>query len=201
MWKAYQAGNITVVDTSLATRSDYTAKAKLLARCEIALHIQEELMRRALWTFGKDKKTYATPMCLVLEEAHQFVPSKPTLILQQDLCTLLSISTKEYRKFGFGHLFIDQSFNAIHEDLQMQTFLLGATTQPADLRYVQERFGTEVVSATQRTTGGLKSSWVALGVATPMSNLPWEIESYTENEVSFLAKDSEAKPHTGTVEP
>jgi DNA helicase HerA-like ATPase len=198
MWKAFAANNITVLDVSLSNRGDLTAEQKLANRCKIAYYVQQQLMRVALNTYGKTKKPYSTPTCIVLEEAHEFVPSefvpsKQTRKYQEWLCALFSISTKEYRKYGSGHLFIDQSLKAIHEGLQIQTFLLGTTTQPSDLRYVQERLGSEVASAAQRTTGGVKSSWAVLGVATPMVNLAWEIESYTGGEVNFLAK-SKSEP-------
>lgn len=196
MWKAFSANDITVLDVSLANRGDLTAEQKLENRCKIVYYIQQQLMRMALEIYGKEKKPYSTPTCIVLEEAHEFVPSEPKGKYQDWLCSLFSISTKEYRKYGSGHLFIDQSLKAIHESLQIQTFLLGTTTQPADLRYVQERLGSEVASAAQRTTGGVKSSWAVLGVATPMVNLAWEIESYTDAEVDFLASKSESDAQT-----
>ncbi len=191
MWKAFDNGDLVVLDLSLADRFDLTAEQKLDARCEIAYHIQQKLMTVALLQFGKTKKPYGTPTCIVLEEAHQFVPSVPTRRYQQWLSAIFSISTKEYRKYGSGHVFIDQSLKALHEDLQIQSFLLGATTQPADLSYLKDRLGENIAAATQRTTGGSRSTWVALGAATPMSNLPWEIESFDDKDLSLFASSAE----------
>jgi hypothetical protein len=194
MWEAFEKKkDITILDVSLAHRSELTAEQKLDLRCKITYYIQQRFMRVAQFKFSKEKKPYASPTCIVLEEAHEFVPSNPTRTGQQHLNELFSISTKEYRKFGTGHLFIDQSLRAIHSDLQIQTFLLGATTQPADLSHLEEKLGKNVATAVQRTIGGIVApSWVAFGAATPMSNLPWELESLSEKQLSIFANRSKA---------
>ncbi len=192
MWECFRRNEITVLDVSLAKRTDMKAEAKLDARCKIVYHIQQILMREASSAFESTKKQYAAPTCIVLEEAHQFVPHEPQLKYQKLLVDLFSMSTKEYRKCGSGHVFIDQSLKAIHENLQIQTFLLGATTQPTDAGYLENKLGTTVAAAVERTIGGTPSpSWVVLGAATPVSNLPWEIVSFRDDELSiFRAEES-----------
>lgn len=193
MWKALNENNITVVDASLAHRRDLTVEMKQHARCEIAYHVQQVMMEFALSTYAKTRKSYSTPSCIVLEEAHQFVPARPQQEYQKLLCPLFSISTKEYRKFGLGHLFIDQSLKSIHEDLQIQTFLLGATTQPTDLNYLEEKLGSNVSEATRRTTPAPNQSWVAIGAATPITDLPWEIDGIDDKELGGLLQRNNEK--------
>jgi len=186
MWTALRDNNITIVDASLAHRRDLAAELKQRARCEIAYHVQQVMMDQALSTYAKTQKSYSVPSCIVLEEAHEFVPSRPEQEFEKLLCPLFSISTKEYRKYGMGHLFIDQSLKSIYEDLQIQTFLLGATTQPTDLNYLEQKLGSNVSEATKRTTGPPHPSWVAIGAATPITDLPWEIELLEEDKLASL---------------
>lgn len=187
MWEAFKWNDLTILDVSFAA-SNANAEEKLRGRCSIVYRIQQELMRVALRTYGKTKASYGCPTCIILEECHQFVPPKVLANRHQEvLRALFSMSTKEYRKCGSGHVFIDQSLGAISEDLQIQTFLLGATTTPADLRFLESQLGKEVALAAQRTIGGSETpSWVAYGVATPMNGIPWEIESFTPSDLSLL---------------
>jgi hypothetical protein len=189
MWAAFSRNDLTVLDVSFAGASA-KAETKLRARCSIVYHIQQTLMRVALGTFRKTGESYGCPTCIVLEECHQFVPPRALADLyQKQLSLLLSMSTKEYRKYGSGHVFIDQSLGAISEDLQIQTFLLGATTTPADLRFLESQLGTEVALAAQRTAGGTETpSWVAYGAATPMTGIPWEIVTFKPGELAMLSK-------------
>lgn len=197
MWESFRRDDLTVLDVSLSSRGDMTAEAKLIARCAIVYHIQEILMRTALAEYGKTKKTYCAPTCIVLEEAHEFVPANPEFKYQKSLSALFSISTKEYRKCGSGHIFIDQSLASLHHDLQIQTFLLGATVQPADLNYLEQKLGKDVAAAIQRTTGGIATpSWVAFGAATPMVNLPWELESFREKDLSIFETKEQTENHS-----
>ena len=142
-------------------------------------------------TYGKTKASYGCPTCIILEECHQFVPPKVLANRHQELLrALFSMSTKEYRKYGSGHVFIDQSLGAISEDLQIQTFLLGATTSPADLCFLESQLGREVALAAQRTIGGTETpSWVAYGVATPTNGIPWEIETFKPEELSIFSNE------------
>jgi len=192
MWESFRGNNLTVLDVSLSSRGDMTAEDKLTARCKMVYHIQQVLMRTAVAEYGKTKKPYCAPTCIVLDEAHEFVPSNPQVGYQKQLSILFSISTKEYRKYGSGHIFIDQSLASLHHDIQIQTFLLGGTTQPDDLSYLGVKLGENVVAAVQRTIGGTGApSWVAFGTATPMTNLPWELESLGEAQLSILALKKE----------
>lgn len=135
--------------------------------------------------FQKTDTPYGSQTCVILEEAHQFVPAKSEIPIQQRLSATFSISTKEYRKYGLGHVFIDQSLRAISDDLQIQTLVLGATTTPADLGLIESRLGKEVMSAAQRTA--MSHSWVVLGAAAPMLSIPWEIEPFNPDDWSFMA--------------
>lgn len=138
-------------------------------------------MWKALSDFAKDKKRWKNDACIVLDEAHGFVQEG------LDLARLLAVSTKEYRKFGLGHVFIDQSLAAISKDLQIQTFFLGHTTTPAEVNFMREQLGEEVVSAAQRTVGtGERRSWVACGAATPQTDVPWEFEAFAAEDLKHL---------------
>ena len=187
MWEALKRSDLAILDVSFAT-SNAKVEEKLRGRCSIAYRIQQELMRFALRTYGKTKKSYGCPTCIVLEECHQFVPPKALANRHQELVrNLFSMSSKEYRKYGSGHVFIDQSLGAISEDLQIQTFLLGATTTPSDIYSLETRLGRDVSIAAQRTIGGTeRRSWVAYGVSTPMVGIPWEIETFKPDELSML---------------
>ena len=183
------AAALVILDVSFPTLVPPGAEFKLEKRCDIVYGIQQELMGRALHNFASSGLPYGLQTCVVLDEAHEFVPYKPNIEAQAEVATLFSISSKEYRKFGLGHIFIDQSLKAISEDLQIQTFLLGATTTPADLSFLESRLGKEVISAAQRTIGGTDTpSWVAYGAATPMNGIPWEIETFKPKELSILSK-------------
>jgi hypothetical protein len=190
MWKTFSQNDLTILDISFAA-ANAKAEQKLRGRCSILYWVQQELMRVALRTYGKTKKSYGSPTCIILEECHQFVPPRAMANPHQELLrTLFSMSTKEYRKYGSGHLFISQSLGAISEDLQVQTFLLGATTTPADVRFLESQLGREVALAAQRTAGGTEPpSWVAYGVATPMNGIPWEIETFRPEELSIFSKE------------
>jgi len=185
VFEAFEKEDLVILDISFARANG--AEDKLEGRCHVVYGIQQSLMKLALSHYARTKKPYGIPTCIVLEEAHQFVPSKPLMDIQRMVSTIFAISTKEYRKFGLGHIFIDQSLKAISEDLQIQTFLLGATTTPGDLDFMTSRLGKQVVSATQRTIGGAKrSSWVVYGAGTPVTGIPWEIESFAPDDLVAL---------------
>lgn len=184
----FHNNDLTILDISLTGKS-MGAEGKASLRCEAVYDIQQALMRHAAWKYGKTREPYGLQGCVVLDEAHEFVPHMPTSDVQKRVSALFSISTKEYRKYGLGHIFIDQSLKAISEDLQIQTFLLGATTTPTDIGFLESSLGSEVASAAQRTIGGVeKPSWVAYGVATPVNGIPWEIETLGPKDISLLLK-------------
>lgn len=188
--ETFYGGDLTIVDVSL-TKGQLKAEEKVDLRCRIVCDLHQALMRHASWQYGTTKFLYGMQGCIVLDEAHEFVPFKHTFNIQRQLTTLFSISTKSYRKYGLGHIFIDQSLKAISQDLQIQTYLLGATTTPTDINFVESQLGEEVASAAQRTIGGVeRPSWVAYGVATPMNGIPWEIDALGTSDVSALSERS-----------
>ncbi len=184
VFDSLRRNDLTILDVSFAKQTSLKAEEKLSLRCEIIEEMQQTLMRVAQKEYDEKRVPYAYQTCIFLEESHEFVPPKYIVNAQQKLSTLFSISTKEYRKYGLGHVFIDQSLKAISEDLQIQTFLLGATTTPADLSFLESRLGKDVFGAVQRTAGS--NSWVALGAATPMASIPWEITSFKPEDLSLL---------------
>jgi hypothetical protein len=178
----FRSGELTVIDASLLHHQGL-AEDKIRARCELAYALQQRLMTEATQHYDRTKSAYAYNGCLFLEEAHEFIPSSPTFEIQKKLNVLFSISTKEYRKYGLGLVFIDQSLRAIHEDLQVQTYFLGTTATPGDLEFLRTRLGVHVADAVQRTRRGERtSSWVVYGLATPFPGIPWEIMSFGKVE-------------------
>jgi DNA helicase HerA-like ATPase len=201
MWKEanqllqnLRQNQITIVDLSLA-RTDLNSEEKLRARCHIVYDIHEMIMVLALREYAEKHVPYGFQTCIVLEEAHQFVPARTDIAIQRKLSATFSVSTKEYRKYGLGHVFIDQSLKAISEDLQIQTFVLGATTTPADLSFLESRLGKEVVSAAQRTA--ITHSWIVLGAAAPMASIPWEIEAFNVEDLSFMSTELHPSNNNG----
>ena len=185
LFKTSGAGVLAILDVSFP-ESTYSPKDKLKKRCSTVCRIHDRLMRRASEDYARSKVPYGLQTCIILDEAHEFVPHSP-MEFQRDISTLFSISTKEYRKFGLGHIFIDQSLAAMSNELQIQTYLLGATTSPTDLNCLRSQLGRNVASAAQRTVGGTETpSWVAYGIATPVNGIPWEIETFKPDELSIL---------------
>ncbi len=184
--RTLQTNQITLVDLSLA-KTDLNSDDKLRARCQIMYEIHDTLMGLALREYAEKHTPYGYQTCVVLEEAHQFVPARSEIPIQQRLSATFAISTKEYRKYGLGHVFIDRSLKAISEDLQIQTLILGATSTPADLGFIESRLGKEVMSAAQRTD--LPHSWIILGAATPMPSVPWEIEPFNLGDLLFMSAE------------
>jgi|GEM_PF-1553932 len=178
----FHSGKLTVIDASLLQHQE-SAEDKIRARCDLVYALQQRLMTEATQHYDRTKSTYAYNGCMFLEEAHEFIPSSPNFEIQKKLNVLFSISTKEYRKYGLGLVFIDQSLRGIHEDLQVQTYFLGTTATPGDLEFLRTRLGAHVADAVQRTRReGLTSSWVVYGLATPFPGIPWEIMSFGKVE-------------------
>jgi len=101
---------------------------------------------------------------------------------------MFAIGTKEYRKHGLGHIFIDQSLRSISQDLQIQTFFFGSTNAPADLFFLREQLGEDLASAAQRAGDPSTRSWVAFGEGTPVPNIPWELEMPSISEIPELLR-------------
>ncbi len=186
----FNSGNLTIIDASLLQHQGL-AEDKIRARCDLVYQIQQRLMAEATRSYDKAKSLYAYDGCVVLDEAHEFIPSVPNFEIQKKLNTLFSISTKEYRKYGLGLIFIDQSLRAIHEDLQVQAYLLGMTATPGDLEFLRARLGGHVADAVQRTRRAENvSTWVAYGLATPFPGIPWEIVSFSDSNEGRLLSTS-----------
>ena len=178
----FNSGKLTIIDASLL-QHEASAEDKIKARCDLVYKLQQKLMAEATQSYDSMKSPYAYNGCILLEEAHEFIPSSPNFEIQKNLNVLFSISTKEYRKYGLGLIFIDQSLKAVCEDLQVQTYLLGATATPGDLEYLRGRLGGQVADAVQRTRReGNTSTWVVYGLATPFPGIPWEIASFGDAE-------------------
>jgi hypothetical protein len=181
---ALSKGNLVILDISFRT-TDLKASQKLRARCWVLQDIQESLMKEAAKRYNPEAPV-EFQTCVVLEEAHEFIPQKAMLKQEHDNLNLLfAISTKEYRKYGLGHIFLDQSLKAISEDIQIQTFILGSTVTPSDVRFLETQLGEDVVSVVQRTAGS--HSWVAFGQATPLGNIPWEINAFKADDLRWLS--------------
>ncbi|MDG6998660.1 MAG: ATP-binding protein [Nitrososphaerota archaeon] len=180
----FDSKKLTVIDCSLL---DYhgSAEEKIQERGKLVYALQQNLMVEASRAYAATKTPYAYNGCIVLEEAHEFIPSSPEFEIQKKLNLLFSVSTKEYRKYGLGLIFIDQSLGAVFAALQVQTYLLGAPATPGDLEFLRSRLGDNLADAVQRTRReGAVSSWVAYGLATPYPGIPWEIVSFENaNEV------------------
>jgi DNA helicase HerA-like ATPase len=186
----FKARRLTVLDLSLP-RYRGLAEEKITRRDELVYALQQSLMTEAVEEYEKAKSPYAYGSCILLEEAHEFIPSSPNFEIQKKLNLLFSIATKEYRKYGLGLIFIDQSLGAVSPDLQVQTYLLGAPATPGDVDLIRSRLGRRLAAAVQRTRReGKASSWVAFGLATPFQGIPWEIVSF-EDANDALEEDYE----------
>jgi DNA helicase HerA-like ATPase len=187
-----KGGLLAIVDVSFAEEVDKLSSAKeaVEKRCAIVYDIQRALMRRTQKEY--DKPTRRLDVCIVVEEAHEFVPSRPLTGIegnQESLSTLFAISTKEFRKYGLGHIFIDQSLGSISDEMQIRTYFLGAIGGPRDFEILEARLGTHIASAAQRTIGGTENpSWITYGAATPMPTIPWEIVLAKPENLPLLAK-------------
>ncbi|MGH9918758.1 MAG: hypothetical protein ACRD6W_07820, partial [Nitrososphaerales archaeon] len=147
--KEFRSGRITIIDASLLTHRGL-AEEKIQERCALAYDLQQRLMVEATRAYDTTKSPYAYNGCILLEEAHEFVPASPDFEIQGKLDTLFSISTKEYRKYGLGLMFIDQSLQAVYRELQVQTYILGSPATPGDLEFLKTRLGDDVADAVQR---------------------------------------------------
>ncbi|MGA2790344.1 MAG: DUF87 domain-containing protein [Candidatus Bathyarchaeia archaeon] len=154
----------------------------------MAWRIEEDLISQASSHFAETEKTYDFKTCVILEEAHDFVPAKPMHDDQEALTETFAVATKEFRKHGLGHIFIDQSLRTISPELQIQTFLFGSTNAPADLLFLRKQLGEDIASAIQRTSATLTRTWVAFGEATPVPNIPWELEMPNSSRIPELLK-------------
>jgi DNA helicase HerA-like ATPase len=176
----FNSKKLTIIDASLLAHKR-SAEEKIQERCRLVYELQQQLMVEATQAYERTKLPYAYDGCIMLEEAHEFIPASPDFEIQRKLSVLFSISTKEYRKYGLGLIFIDQSLRAVCDALQVQTYFLGATATPGDLEFLRSRLGSNLADAVQRTRreGGV-SSWVAYGLATPFPGIAWEIVSFEQ---------------------
>jgi hypothetical protein len=192
VFESEKESTLTIMDVAFAEEVDklYSAVDAVKHRCGILIDIQRALMRRAQKQYAKFTRGLNT--CILIEEAHEFVPNKPLAgisEIQEDLSALFSISTKEFRKYGLGHIFIDQSLGSISADLQIRTYFLGAIGGPRDFKILEARLGGQVASAAQRTIGGTENpSWIVYGTATPMPTIPWEIVLTKPENLPLLVK-------------
>ena len=109
--------------------------------------------------------------------------------IQKQLSKLLALSTKEWRKYGLGHLFIDQSLNGISKNLEIQTFILGYTGNIRDVDLLESQFGKKVANSVQRTlpeSKGNQPTWVIYGVAAPVKDIAWEITSIKKEDLTTI---------------
>jgi DNA helicase HerA-like ATPase len=174
----FNSKKMTTIDVSLLAHRG-SAEEKIQERCNLVYALQQQLMVGATNAYQVTKQPYAYDGCILLEEAHEFIPAAPDFEIQKKLNVLFSIATKEYRKYGLGLIFIDQSLKAVSDALQVQTYILGAPATPGDLEFLKTRLGTNLTDSVQRTRReGAISSWVAYGLATPFPGIPWEIVSF-----------------------
>ena len=82
--RTLKTNQITLVDLSLA-KTDLNSDEKLRARCQITYEIHDTLMGLALREYAEKHTPYGSQTCVILEEAHQFVPAKSEIPMQQRL--------------------------------------------------------------------------------------------------------------------
>jgi hypothetical protein len=168
-------GDLTILDLSIVATAE--GRKEIWERCEVARRLEEDLFKEARLKYHTEHQAHGYQTCIFVEEAHQFVPAE--FDERQSMCLdAFSIGTKEGRKYGLGHVFIDQSLRELSRKLEVQTFIMGRFTSPGNRETVVSVFDEPTFEAIQRTMPGVNSTWIVCGLASPLLGVPWEIESF-----------------------
>jgi hypothetical protein len=181
MLQTFESGAITVVDLS-AIPDD-------AEKCLLAEKIENYVFNRAWEEFKKTHKEYVYNACVFVEEAHRFLPEVPEGEQQTECQKIFIRGAREGRKYGLGHVFIDQRFIGLSKEaMQTQTYILGRVTTPGDIGTLESIVGKDVASAIQRTVP--KKTFIVTGVASPLTIQPCEIEVFqSEDELMKNLKE------------
>jgi DNA helicase HerA-like ATPase len=168
-------GDLTILDLSIVATAG--RREEIWERCEVARRLEEDLFNEARRQYHTEHQEHGYQTCIFVEEAHQFVPAD--VDKGQSACLdAFSIGTKEGRKYGLGHVFIDQSLKELSRKLEVQTFIMGRFTSPGNRETAISLFDELTFEAIQRTMPGANSTWIVCGLASPLLGVPWETESF-----------------------
>lgn len=166
----FESVDLTIVDLSAIPDDD--------EKCLIAKKIENYVFNKALEEYKETHKEYVYNACILVEEAHRFLPEVPEGEQQTDCQKIFIRGAREGRKYGLGHIFIDQRFIGLaKEAMQTQTYVLGRVTTPGDIGALESIAGKDITLAIQRTVP--KRTFIVTGVASPLSNRPCEIEIFS----------------------
>jgi DNA helicase HerA-like ATPase len=147
----------------------------------IAKKIEDYVFNKALEEYRRTHKEYVYNACIFVEEAHRFLPESPEGDQQKECQRIFIRGAREGRKYGLGHIFIDQRFVGLSKEaMQTQTYILGRVTTPGDIGALESVVGKDIALAVQRTVP--KRTFIVTGVASPLSNQPCEIEVFSNIE-------------------
>lgn len=178
--KEFESGKLTIVDLSAVPDDD--------EKCLIAKKIENYVFNKALDQYKRTHKEYVYDACIFVEEAHRFLPETPEGDQQTECQKIFIRGAREGRKYGLGHVFIDQRFIGLSKEaMQTQTYILGRVTTPGDISALESIIGKDIALAVQRTVP--KRTFIITGVASPLSNQPCEIEVFST--ISELIKNLE----------
>jgi DNA helicase HerA-like ATPase len=172
----FDSGVLTIVDLSAIPDDE--------EKCLLAKKIEDYVFNRAWEEFKKTHVEYVYNACIFVEESHRFLPEVPEGD-QQKACQRIFIrGAREGRKYGLGHVFIDQRFIGLSKEaMQTQTYILGRVTTPGDIGTLESVAGKDVAAAIQRTIP--KKTFIVTGVASPLTIQPCEIEVF-QNEKELI---------------
>jgi len=180
-------GSLTIIDLS-----SQSGQAGNQRKCQVAESLEEDLFDRARSLYQKEHKTYGYQTCVFVEEAHQFIPDEGAGFQQGCLGAFLT-GTKEGRKYGLGHVFIDQGLKGLSPKMEVQTYIMGKFTNPGNREIANSMFGERIYDAVQRTSPGANSTWVIYGLASPLLEVPWEIESFSHEDFARALREDGQK--------
>ena len=165
----FEAGTLTIVDLSAVPDDE--------EKCLIARKIENSIFNMAWEEFKKTHKEYVHNACVFVEESHRFLPETPEGDQKTQCQKEFIRDTREGRKYGLGHVFIDQRFIGLSKEaMQTQTYILGRVTTPGDISSLESIVGKDIASAIQRTIS--RKTFILTGVASPLTIQPCEIEMF-----------------------
>lgn len=168
--REFESGRLTIVDLSAVPDDD--------EKCLIARKLENYVFNKALEQYKQTHKEYVYNACIFVEEAHRFLPETPEGDQQTECQKIFVRGAREGRKYGLGHVFIDQRFVGLSKEaMQTQTYILGRVTTPGDISALESIIGKDIALAVQRTVP--KRTFIITGVASPLSNQPCEIEVFS----------------------
>jgi cellulose biosynthesis protein BcsQ len=171
--KEFESGKLTIIDLSGIPDDD--------EKCLIAKKIEDYVFNKALEEYKQTHKEYVYDACIFVEEAHRFLPESPEGDQQKECQRIFIRGAREGRKYGLGHVFIDQRFVGLSKEaMQTQTYILGRLTTPGDISALESVVGKDIALAVQRTIP--KRTFIVTGVASPLSSQPCEIEVFSDIE-------------------